>query len=365
MISRLPRLRGISAALLIAGFGLLLPLLGGCGAGASAPPEEMVLLRLDAPLRDPHWTEGQDFALALREDKPQVVKLPASAGASGETALGPGTITTSEELEGTPASVDPNPHKAAEVYLPQPGLGRVVQMDTRSLQTVRGFDFDEPAQWAALHPGSQTLFALSEDGSTVSVLDLEDPGNLDIEEPGTPVDLGVGAGEGARIDAPKRGLEPQFWLWSPAGISHYAGSPPELKISTPINAASFTLDDDTAQRAYVGEGGSGRVVALEGDAAGLLDGRLREVAEQDLGGTAEYLDTEELWLIAATGDKLFQMKREDLTVVESTDFRNFLRQEGLGEARVSGMTVTRGRVYLTLEGEPYMLSIRKTDKTRA
>ncbi len=357
------RLRGIPAALLVAGL-CLLPLLGGCGAGASAQ-EEMVLLRLDAPLRDPHWTKGQDFALALREDEPRVVKLPVSAGASGETTLGPDAITPSEELEGTPASMAPNSQRADEVYLPQPDLGRVVQMDTGGLRTGHGFDFDEPPQWAAVHPGSQTLFTLSEDGSTVSVLNLEDPGRLDIEEPKTPVELLVGAGGGARIDAPERGLEPQFWLWGPDGISHYAGSPPELKVSTPINAASFVLDTDTAQRAYVGEGGSGRVVAVEGDAAGMLDGRLREVAEQDLGGTAEYLDIEELWLIAATGDRLVQMKRDDLAVVETTDFRGLLRQQGLGDARVSGMAVTRDRVYLTLKGEPYMLSIRKTDETRA
>ena len=361
MISPLPRSRGVSAALLIAG---LLPLLGGCGGGASAQ-QETVLLRLDAPLRDPHWTEGQDFALALREDEPQVVKLPASAGASGETALGPDVITPSGELEGTPESMAPNPGRASEAYLTQPGLDRVVLMDTSDLRTVRGFDFDEPPRWVAVHPGSQTLFALSEDGTAVSVLDLEDPGNMDIEEPGVPVDLSVDAGEGARIDAPERGLEPQFWLWGPEGISHYAGSPPELKVSLPMNARSFALDADTAQRAYVGEGGSGRVVAVKGDAAGMLNGELREVAEQDLGGTAEYLATEELWLIAATRDKLFQMKHEDLTVVESTDFRSYLRQEGLGEARVSGMTVTRDRVYLTLEGEPYMLSIPRTEKTRA
>jgi hypothetical protein len=40
-----------------------------------------------------------------------------------------------------------------------------------------------------------------------------------------------------------------------------------------------------------------------------------------------------------------------------------LDQQGLGNARVSGMTVTGDRVYLTLEGEPYILSLRKTDKT--
>lgn len=364
MISPLPRPRKTSATLLIAGLGLLLLLLGGCGRGASAQ-EEIALLRLDGPLREPHWIKKQDFTLALREDRPRVVTFPASAGASGENTLGPGAITGSEDLGGTPESMAPNPGRAAEVYLPQPDLDRIVLMNTSDLRTVRGFEFDEPPQWAAVHPGSQTLFTLSEDGSTVSVLDLDDPGKLDLQEPGTPVDLEVGAGEGARIDAPERGLEPQFWLWGPDGISHYAGSPPELKVSMPINARAFAVDIDTAQRAYVGEGGSGRVVAVEGDAAGRLNGKLREVAEQELGETAEYLDTEDLWVAAATRDKLFQMRRDDLSVLATTDFRSFLEQRSLEDARISGMAITKDRVYLTLEGEPYMLSIRKTDKTRA
>ncbi len=129
-------------ALLVAGLGFLLPLLGGCGGGASAQQEEMALLRFDAPLRDPHWTKGQDFALALREDRPRVVKFPASAGASGQTTLGPDAITESEELEGIPASMAPNFGRTDEVYLPQPDLGRVALMDARDLRTVRGFDFD-------------------------------------------------------------------------------------------------------------------------------------------------------------------------------------------------------------------------------
>ena len=306
MVSPLLRLPAVSAALLIAG---LLPLLGGCGGGAFAKQEETVLLRLDAPLRDPHWTKGQDFALALREDRPQVAKFPASARASGEATLGPDAITPSGELEGTPASLTPNPGRTDEAYLTQPELDRVVLMDASDLRTVRGFDLDERPQWAAVHPGSQTLFALSEDGATISVLDLEDPGKLDIQEPGAPVGLRVDAGEGARIAAPEKGLKPQFWLWGPDGISHYAGSPPELKVSMPVDARLFALDADTAQRAYVGEGGSGRVVAVEGDAAGMLNGELRKVAEQDLGSTVEYLDTEELWLVAATPDRLFQMTR--------------------------------------------------------
>jgi hypothetical protein len=349
-------LRAAALAVLIVGLGLLLVGCGGDGGSAQAE-EKIALLSVDAPLREPTYINKKDFVLALRENEPQVARFAASAGAPGEGTLGPEAVTSSEELEGNVTSMAPNPLKADEVYLPQPDLNRVVLMNTLDLQTVRSFDFNEPPQWAVVHPGSQTLFALSEDGSTVSVLDLEDPG--------TPFDFKINAGEEARIDAPQRGLEPQFWAWGPDGISHYAGFPPDLKVSMPINAAAFAVDIETAQRVYVGEGTSSRVVALEGDADGFLNGELREVAEQDLGERAEYLEAGDLRVTAATQDSLVEMKRDTLDVLETTEFRSFLEQQGLGEARVSGMTVTGDRVYLTLEGEPYMLSIRKTDKTRA
>ena len=132
----------------------------------------------------------------------------------------------------------------------------------------------------------------------------------------------------------------------------------------PVNAGAFAVDIETAQRAYVGEGTSNRVVAVEGDPQGELNGELGSVAEQDLGERAEHLEAEDLRLSAATQDKLVEMRRENLDVLETVDFRSFLEQQSLGDARVSGMTVTGDRVYLTLEGEPYVLSIQKTDKTR-
>ena len=362
MISPPPRPRGIPVALLILGLGLFL---GGCGGGASSAEKEMVLLRFDGPLHEPEWTKKQDFALALAEDAPRVVKFRASAADAGWGTPGPDGIASSGDLGDLPGSLAPNASKPDQAYLAQPNLRRVVLMDTRDLRPVRSFGLEESPQWVAVHPGSQTLFALSEDGSTVSEVDLEDPTKLDLQDPGTPSYLKVDAGEEARIDIPERGLEPEFWLWGPGGISQFLGSPPEPKVSMPIDARSFTLDADTAQRAYVGEDGSGRVVALEGDAAGGMDGKLRVVAEQDLGQTAQYLDEEELWLVAATQDKLVQMRRDDLSVLTATDFRSFLQRKDLGDAKVSGMIVTEDRVLLTLKGEPYVLSVRKTDKTQA
>ena len=95
----------------------------------------------------------------------------------------------------------------------------------------------------------------------------------------------------------------------------------------------------------------------------MLEGGLEEVAEQDLDERAEHLDAVELRVHAATQNKLVQMKRDNLEVLETVEFRSFLEEQGFGEARVSGMAVTGDRVYLTLEGEPYILSIQKTDKT--
>lgn len=197
-----------------------------------------------------------NFAIALREERPQVAKFNASAGAPGE--LGPGALDSSGEVGGTVGkNMALNYGKEDQVYLPQPDLGQVALVDTTNLREVRGFDVGGDPEWVAVHPGSQTLFALSKDGSTVTTLDLEDPKKT--------FDSKINAGEGARIETPERGLEPEFWMWDPNGISHYAGLPPELKVSMLINAAAFATDIEAAQRAYVGKGTSNRVVAVEGD----------------------------------------------------------------------------------------------------
>ncbi len=159
MISPPTRQRGIPVALLI--LGLCLLILGGCGGGASAAQEEMVLLRFGSPLREPEWPKKQDFMLALAEDAPRVVKFPASAGTPGESTLGPDEITSSGDLGEPPQSIALDPSKTDQAYLAQTDLRRVVLLDTCYLRTVRSSDLGKSPQWVAVHPGSRTLFALS------------------------------------------------------------------------------------------------------------------------------------------------------------------------------------------------------------
>jgi hypothetical protein len=337
---------------LAVGLGLLL---GGCGGAPAQAQEEIVLLSVGAPLREPVWVDKPNVAIALRADEPRVVKFNASAGAPGESTLGPGALESSEALEGAGENMALNHLKEDEVYLPQPDLGRVALVNTTDLREVRSFDLGRAPEWVAVHPGSQTLFVLSREGSTLSEVDLRDPKKT--------FSFNINAGAGTHIDASQRGLEPELWTWGPAGIAYYNGFPPERKVGMPVNAGAFAVDIETAQRAYVGEGDSGRVMAVEGDPQGILNGELRTVAEQDLGERSEHLEAEDLRVFAATQNKLVAMKRDSLDVLDTVEFRSFLDQQGLGDARVSGMAVTGDRVYLTLEGEPYILSLRKTDKT--
>jgi hypothetical protein len=147
------------------------------------------------------------------------------------------------------------------------------------------------------------------------------------------------------------------------GVEFYSGFPPERQVGKRIGVEeeAFTLEDDAAERVYVGEP-SGEVDLIEGDPQDELEGRLLVEKKIDLGEPAEYLDSripEELLVYAATESKVVAIKYDTMQIVGSVDFRNYLKQGSLKDAKVSGMSVGEKRVYLTLEGEPYVLGIKK------
>lgn len=166
------------------------------------------------------------------------------------------------------------------------------------------------------------------------------------------------------LEAPEKGFYPSFWLANRDGVSFYHGEPSPIKLLTDrrISVEDMALDLESSQRAYIAEAGSSRVVALEGDPEGLLEGRLLEVAAQDLGEQVEYVQAESTEVYAATRDKLFVMRREDLSVEETVDFREPLADEALKSAPVSGMAVGKEKVYLTLEGQPYVVRPREAPR---
>jgi hypothetical protein len=85
------------------------------------------------------------------------------------------------------------------------------------------------------------------------------------------------------------------------------------------------------------------------------------MASRDLGETVEAVSSDALYVYAATLDKLVVMRRETLETVETVDLASKYEQKGLDPTGISGISTgeSSGGVYLTLEGEPYVVIISK------
>jgi hypothetical protein len=195
----------------------------------------------------------------------------------------------------------------------------------------------------------EVLFALSKDGSKVSGVGIETPEELPAVE--------VGGGAGTLVEAPEKGLDPAFWIAGPGGVAFYGGDPLERMVWRPMEAQDIAVDLTSSQRAYIAE--ADRVVALEGDPERLLEGNLEVMATRNLGERVECLTSDELYVFAATGDKVVAMRRETLEPIDSVAFGPLLERESVRPSDISGMTVGAEEIYLTLEGEPYVLSVEK------
>jgi hypothetical protein len=211
------------------------------------------------------------------------------------------------------------------------------------------YDVGDSPTYVTLDVQSEVLFALSKDGSTVSGVEIETPEEIPAAE--------VGGDARTLVEAPEKGLDPAFWIAGPGGVAFYGGVPPERMVWRSMEAQDIAVDLTSSQRAYIAE--ADRVVALEGDPERLLEGKLEIMATRSLGERVECLTSDELHVFAATRDELVAMRRATLEPVDSVAFGPLLERESVRPSDISGMTVGAEEVYLTLEGEPYVLSVEK------
>lgn len=340
----------LKMVVLVAGLGLTL---AGCGTGrepaAEGPSERGIVAAVDAPLRAPEWAGDEGVVIALQEDGQELVRLDTGESFDGTRDF---PVTMAENLDGTAGE-----NLALEegrmpdlIYLPKPGRDQVTVAENDDLMEVRGFSAGESPARIALGGSStgysfQTLYALSESGQTVTVVDLENPTEVAAE-------VGVGASEDTLIEASG---EDRFWLAGSDGVALYGATPPERQGELSLETGSLAVDVADPQRAYVGESASGRVVAVEPGEGG----ELQAVAETTLDAPAEYLAAEEDRLYAITRDELVVLDSETLDTVETVELGPLVAQEDLQQADPSGMTVRGENVFVTLEGEPYVLLIEK------
>lgn len=319
-----------------------LVLLGGCSSAGSE--RKLELLRVDSPLREPAWVPEKKAVLALDEDRRRVVRVDVGGATPGSRPP-----VRSEEIEDVGENLALSPEEPERAYLARPEDGRISALDTDSLRVADGYDVGGAPSYVTLDVQSEVLFALSEDGSTVSGVGLESSEEIPAVE--------VGGSAQTLVESPEKGLDPAFWTAGPGGVEFSGGDPPERMVGRSLEAVDIAVDLTSSQRAYVAEGE--RVVALEGDPQHFLEGELLVDATRSLGESVEHLASDELHVFAATRSKLVAMRRESLEIVETVEFGRLLEREGITPAGISGITAGKEDVYLTFEGEPYILSVKK------
>ena len=321
---------------------MMLVLFGGCTTAGSQ--QKVEVLRVDVPLQEPVWVPEKEVVLALSEDRRRVVRINVNEANPGDRAP-----IRSVEFEDVGKNLALNPEGPELAYLARPKSGRISTLSTDSLRVMDSYDVGDSPTYVTLDVQSEVLFALSKDGSTVSGVEIETPEEIPAAE--------VGGDARTLVEAPEKGLDPAFWIAGPGGVAFYGGVPPERMVWRSMEAQDIAVDLTSSQRAYIAE--ADRVVALEGDPERLLEGNLEVMATRSLGERVECLTSDELYVFAATRDKVVAMRRETLEPIDSVAFGPLLERESVRPSDISGMTVGAEEVYLTLEGEPYVLSVEK------
>jgi hypothetical protein len=319
---------------------LLAVVVGGCASAGAG--KQVRLVRVDDPLKEPAWVPN-DALIALSEDGRRVERV--DLGASGASRV------RSVGMEDIGENVALDPRKPGHAYIARPKEGRVSELSTGTLRVVRGYATGGTPSYVTVNGQPGLLFALSEDGSEVRGVDLETSQKFPT--------LRVNGDRKTLAESPDKGFDPALWVAGSGGTTYYGGDPLESMAQSPRKAEDISVDTESAQRVYVAEGST--LTALEGDPEGLLKGDLEVMVSRNLGGEVEAVASDGLYVYAATLDRLVVMRRETLKTVETVELKSRFEREGLHPTGISGITTgeSSGGVYLTLEGEPYVMDISK------
>jgi hypothetical protein len=312
------------------------------GCGAAGARQQARLLRVYDPLKEPVWVPN-DALIALSEDGRRVERIDFGAPESGRIQ--------SAGLEDAGENLALNPREPGLAYVARPESGRISELNTDTLRVVGGYHTGGKPSYVTVNAQPELLFALSEDGTEVLGADLATYREFPA--------LRVNGDPRTLAESPEKGFDPALWIAGSQGTTYYGGDPLEPMVRSPQEAEDIAVDAESAQRVYVAEGS--RLTALEGDPQGQLKGDLEEMVSRDMGGKIEAVASDALYVYAATKDRLVVMLRETLKTVETVELGYKFEQKGLHPTGISGITTgeSAGGVYLTLEGEPYVVRIRK------
>lgn len=332
--------------------------LAGCSASGQ-PPEStarVAVLKTRLPVHDPVWSDNDRTLLALTRGTGQIARIRPVGTDTAEPLTARTTVSEPLADVGENLATSPTGHNV--VFLPQPERDRVAVIDTDSLRRVDTLRVGPAPSFVAKDSGSRALLALSEDGSTVTGGDLRDSGSVTSQR--------VGASPEAELDSPKRGRLVDYHVAGPGGILHYKGAPRSVRREgeSTIRAEKTASDRIKASRLYVAEKGTDRLLAV--DTKRTHEG-MEVVARTRLGEPVHHLGVDETRIYAATESRIVVLEtnsyegyaNDEFTLVDTIDYRAALSGEELGKAPLSGLAVGPERVYMTLRGQPAVVSVAK------
>lgn len=324
-------------------------------AGCSAPGSSLEsapavsLAAIGATLHDPVWSYHDNDLLGLTEDH----RLAAI------TYTGPGTaVTRLSAPMGSGRNLQISQKDDRHVFVPQPERGKVAVVDIATLQPVAEFDAGPAPSYLAEDAGMRVLLALSADGSSVTPVDEYGFRKLTTAD--------VTGGPADTIDGANRGRQIEYRLYGASGVHYYKGnsSPPEERGSLRMDAAVCAGDGTEVTRGYVAGHDDNTLYAIDSGRGGY---GLEVLARTRLSSPIRYLGTDDTRIYAATDRDVTVLETASFTgfpngtipVIRTIDYRAGLPEGPVASAPLSGMAIGPKRVYLTLRGQPTVVSVAK------
>ena len=325
----------------------------GCSARGSGPGvvDSVTVQRVGAVIGEPVYSYAEHAVLGLTGDH-RIARIDTAH--HGATAR----ISMSRPLPGLGPNLVISPLNSGAVLVAVPDRGQVAEIDIGKL-TVSGFFGAGPAPWyLGLDSGARVVLAVSRDGSVVTPVDLHQNTRL----PATV----IGAGPGATVLGANRGRQLEFHVIGRNHLAHYKGQDPPAtqQGALDISAAAAAGDGTKVTRVYVAERGTDRVVAVDAH----QDGHgLQVVGAAAVGEQVRCLATDDTRIYAVTDHRVVVLESRSvegysggvIPIVRTVEFRGAVPDGPAKSAPVSGIATGNDRVFVTVAGQPYLISVAK------
>jgi hypothetical protein len=326
--------------------------MAGCsapGASLEAAPE-VTLSSVGAVLHDPVWSYRFHALVALTDDRRLAdITDPLSATDTRTRLSAP--LAAGRNLQISQKD-------DRQVFVPQPDRGSVAVVDLATLRQVGEFDAGPAPAYLSEDAGMRVLLALSADGLSVTPVDQYGFRKLPTAK--------VTGGPADTIDGANRGRDIDYHLYGPSGIRYYKSpsSPPEEHGSLRMDVAVSAGDGTQVTRSYVAGRDDNVLYAVDSRQGG--EG-LHVLASTRLPSAIRYLGTDDSRIYAATDRELVVLEtatftgfpRGTIPVIRVVNYRAGLPSGPVQAAPLSGMAMGPHRVFLTMSGKPYVVSVAK------